>query len=466
MRFLVAIRLTGTVVTGGVLGCLKVGLVMATVLGLSTAPVWARGMSLIRDAEIENTIGMIAAPLSRAAGIGDRVITIRMINDDAINAFATNGNRIFINTGTILKSRGPNELKGVIAHEIGHLAGGHLLHLQDKLDQAIIYNVLGMLAGAAAGAASGRGDVAGAVMLGAQHTAQRNLLAFSRTQENSADSFAMRALDATHQSSKGLLRFFEELGDQEALISSSQDPYVRTHPLTRDRVSALADHVAKSPYSDTPPPVAEVEAFERVQAKLLAYLKPGVSTMAKYPATDRSIAGRYAHAIAYFRKSDLGRALPLIDGLIADRPQDPYFEELRGQMLVENQRLAEGAASYERAARLAPTEPLILVSLAHAQVELGDPSSLEKARTNLKAALNLEPDNPFAWKQLANAEGKLGNEGMATFALAEMAMAQGNPREALAHAHRAEGRIPKGSPDALRLQDLIAEAERLKDKEN
>jgi predicted Zn-dependent protease len=438
--------------------------VFGLVVGLAVSPVQARGLSLIRDAEIENTIAMIATPLSRAAGIGDHAITIRIINDDAVNAFATQGERIFINTGTILKSRGPNELKGVIAHEVGHLAGGHLLRLQDQMDQAMVSNILGMLAGVAAGVASGRGDVAGAVMMGAQHTAMRDFLAFSRAQESSADAFAMRILDATGQSTKGLLRFFEELGDQEALISSSQDPYVRTHPLTRDRMSALADHVARSPYSDVPAPANEAEAFERAQAKLLAYLKPGTATFMRYPEADRSIAGRYAHAIAYFRRAEIGRALPLIDGLIADRPNDPYFHELRGQMLVENQRLAEGVESYQSAARLAPTEPLILVALAHAQVELGTQDSLTRARTNLKAALNLEPANSFAWQYLAKAEGMLGDEGMAAFALAEMAMAQGNPREALAHAKRAEGRIPAGTPDGLRLRDLIAEAERLKDK--
>ncbi|ABC23225.1 M48 family metalloprotease [Rhodospirillum rubrum] len=434
-------------------------------LGAGPSPARAAGMSLIRDAEIENTIAMIATPLLRAASIGDRAITFRLINDDTINAFATTEMRVFVYTGLFLKTEGPDELKGVIAHEMGHLAGGHLLRMKDEMANASMTALVGMLAGAAAGIASGRGDVGSAVMMGTNQAAMRGFLTFSRTQESSADSFAMRMLDATGQSAAGMLKFFRKLGDQEALITASQDPYVRTHPLTRDRITAVADHVAHSRFSDVPPSPAEVLAYQRAKAKLMAFLKSTGATLAAYPATDRSVAARYARAIAYYRAGDLGRALPLIDGLIAEDPNDPYFEELRGQMLFENQRLREALGSYTKAARLAPTEPLILVSLAHVQVELGDRPLLENALTNLNAALGLDPTNSFAWRQMANASGKLGDEAMAAYYLAEMALSQGDPREALAHAKRAEGRIPKGSPQGLRLQDLIAEAERQKKRQ-
>lgn len=429
-------------------------------------PADARSLSLIRDAEIENTIGRMTAPLLQAAGIGPRAVTIRLVNDQALNAFATTEMRIFLNTGLVLRAREPSELIGVIAHEVGHLAGGHLLRLKDQMLQAQVTSLLGALAGAAVGAASGRPDVGAAVVLGSGHAATREFLSFTRAQESAADAFAMRVLDATGQSAAGLLRFFHELQGQEALLSSGQDPYLRTHPLTRVRIDALAHHVEVSPHSKAPPSPAQREAFARMQAKLNAFLLPSTRALALYPPTDASIAGRYGRAIAHYRRADLAQALPLINGLIEERPRDPYFFELKGQMLFENQRLPEAAAAYDSAARLAPTEPLILTSYAHVLLELGDPARLPEARAALEAALGIEPDNPFAWRQLATAYGKAGDTAMAAYALAEMALARNDPQEALRQASRAKQAFKPGSPQALRLEALVAEAERQKRRQD
>ncbi|GEO80899.1 M48 family metalloprotease [Pararhodospirillum oryzae] len=439
---------------------LAVVCLVACLAALAPGLVQARSLSLIRDAEIERTIATFSAPLLRVGGFGERAVTIRVLNDDAVNAFATTESRIFINSGLLLRADGPDEIKGVIAHEIGHLAGGHLLRLRDQVGQSTLSTLVGALAGAAAGVAAGRADVGGAVALGAAQMANRDLLSFTRLQENSADAFAMRALDATGQSTAGMLRFFNVLKDQEALMSSSQDAYNRTHPLTSERMDALAAHLAQSPLANKPPAPEDVAAFARLKAKLFAFLRPPSTTLATYPASDTSVAGRYARAIAHYRRSDLTQALPLIDALIAEFPRDPWFHEMRAQMLFEHQRLPEARLSYAEAARLAPTEPLLLTELAHVDTELGEPRLLEEARTMAKAAVGIEPDFPFAWRQLANAHGRLGDEGRAAYALAEMALAQGDPKAALEYAKRAQARLAPGTPEGLRLQDLIAEAER------
>ncbi|WP_041796336.1 M48 family metalloprotease [Pararhodospirillum photometricum] len=434
--------------------------VLVGLMALLPDPARARSLSLIRDAETERIIAQFAAPLLRTAGLGERSVTLRVLNDGEVNAFATTESRIFINSGLILRAKGPDELKGVIAHEIGHVVGGHMLRLRDQVAQSTLSSFVGMLAGAALGAAAGRGDLGGAVALGAAQMAQRDFLSYTRTQENAADAFALKALDATGQSAEGMLRFFDVLSGQEALMSNNQDAYTRTHPLTRDRMETLRAHVAHSGQTGKAPAPADVAAFARLKAKLFAFLRPPSTTLATYPASDRSVAGRYAQAIAYYRSADLSRALPLMDGLIAEAPTDPYLQELRGQMLFEHQRLAEARTSYAEAARLAPTEPLILVSLGHVGNEIGEPTTLMEARKALKAAVALDPTNPFAWRQLANAEGRLGDEGLAAYYLAEMALAGNDPREALAHAKRAEGRLRPGTPEWTRLKDLIADAER------
>lgn len=425
----------------------------------------ARNLAMIRDAEIERTIKTYIAPLLRAAGIGESAITIRLLNDDALNAFATTEMRIFVNSGLIMRSTDPGQFKGVLAHEVGHLAGGHLLRMQDQLLQAQVTSLLGLVAGAAAGLASGRPDLGAAVVLGSGQVATRDFLSFTRAQENAADAFAIKVLDQTGQSAEGMLSFFSVMKDQEALYSGAQDAYARTHPLTQDRIDALSSHVAQSSWSGKAQPAADVAAFQRMKAKLFAFMKPPSQTLVKYPpGRDTSVAGRYAQSIAYYRSADLTRALPLIDGLIAEHPNDPYFHELRGQMLFEFQRMPEAQVSYQKAVRLAPTEPLILTALAHVNTEIGGSANLEAAKQAAQAALGIERDNPFAWRQLANAYGKLGDEGMATYAMAEMSLALNDPKEALTHAKRAEARLKKGTPQWVRLQDLIAEAERRRDR--
>ncbi|MBC7952961.1 MAG: M48 family metallopeptidase [Rhodospirillaceae bacterium] len=421
--------------------------------------------SFIRDAEVENTIRAYSTPLFQAAGLDPEAVRIHLLVDPSLNAFVANGQNMFFHTGLLIRSETANQLIGVIAHETGHISGGHLVRLNDAVSAASTEAIMGMLLGAALGAASGRGDVGAGVMMGSQEMAMRNLMAFSRTQEGSADQAGMSFLEATGQSTKGFLEFFEILGDQELLVAARQDPYVRTHPLTRDRVSNVREHVAHSKWTSTPSRPEYIEMHKRMRAKLFAFLESPVRTFQRYKETDNSLDSRYARAIAAYRKPDLATALPLIDGLIAERPDDPYFHELKGQMLFENGRGTESIAPYRKASDLLPDNALLHIELAQAQVEQEDETVLNDAKKHLTQALRSEPENHTAWHLLAIASGRSGDEGMAAYAMAEQALLQGKATDAIYHAGKAERLLPHSGPIWLRIQDIKERASQVKVEE-
>ncbi len=420
--------------------------------------------SFIRDAEVENTIRAFSTPLFQAAGLTPDAVRIHLIVDSSLNAFVAGGQNLFLHTGLLTRAENANQLIGVIAHETGHIAGGHLARVQDAAGKASTEALLAMLAGAAVGLASGRGDVGTAVAIAGQELAVRDFLSYTRGEESSADQAAIKYLEATGQSAKGMGEFFDILGDQELLVSARQDPYVRTHPLTRDRVNFVRDHVSRSPNSNAPIPPQFVEMQRRMRAKLFAFLEQPVRTFQRYKETDTSIEARYARAIAAYRKPDLTIALPLIDGLIAERPNDPYFHELKGQMLFENGRGTEGIAPYQRAADLLPGNTLMLIQLSQILVEQDDPEMLAKAQRHLAVAVQNEPDNRTAWRLMTLAYGRDGNEGMTAYAMAEQALLEGRLTDANFHVGKAERLLPKTGTVWLRLQDIKERAAQAKDE--
>lgn len=421
--------------------------------------------SLIRDAEIEAIIRAFATPLFQAGGIAPDSIKLHIVNDRSLNAFVAEGLNLYLHTGLLMRAETAGQVIGVIAHETGHIVGGHLVALHDEISSAQTQSLLAVLLGAAAGAAARRGDVGAAVGAGAQELAMRNLFSYSRSHEQAADQAGVRLLDATGQSVKGMVEFFDILGDQEALLSGGKDPYTRTHPLTRDRVEFVRHQLEISPNSRAVTrPEFEV-MHRRMRAKLFAFMEPPVRTLARYKENDPSVEARYARAVAYHKKADLKQALPLIDGLIAESPQDPYFVELKGQILFENARLQESADAYRKAAVLLPRNVLIETSLAQVLIELDDPALLPEANKHLKFALGHEPDNAFAWRLSSISYGRSNNMGMASYAMAEYALLAGKPGEAVYHAGRALTLLPKGSPIVLRARDIKDAAEELQKKE-
>jgi predicted Zn-dependent protease len=438
---------------------LSIACVIVVAMTSWASPASAQRFSLIRDAEIENTIRAYSLPLWQVAGLTPDTIDIHLINDDALNAFVAAGQNLFVHTGLIIRSESANQLIGVIAHETGHIAGGHLSRTGDEIDRAVSSSLLGLLLGAGAAVLTGRGEAMAAGASLGQQTAMRNFLAFSRTQESSADTAALRFLEGSGQSAKGFLEFFEILGEQELLSAAQQDPYVRTHPLSRDRVDAVRVQVAKSRFTNAVENPEFTMMHARMKAKLIAFTKPLQQTLRAYPESDRSVAGRYARSIAYYRVANIPRALGLIDELIAEQPNDPYFHELRGQMLFENQRGVEAIPSYERAVALASNSALLHAELAHAQIESGNAALLDSAVANLQFALAREPRESSSWRFLATAYGQQNKMGESARALAEEALLQRRYVDALGLAKRAQAILRNGSPDWLRAGDIIVIAE-------
>ena len=421
-----------------------------------------RGPSIIRDAEIETTIREFTDPVFVAAGLDTHAVHVYLLDVDDINAFVAGGMNVFIYTGLLIRTQRPNQLVGVVAHETGHIAGGHLTKFQEAARNASIEGIIAMVLGAAATVAS-RGTGGGAALLGAQGVAERAFMQYSVTQEASADHAAMTFLDASGQSAKGLLQFFQILQGEEMLAGIREDPYLRTHPLTAQRIDYVRNHVEHSRFSDVPDTPANIEMLKRIKAKLDAFISPPSSTLAAYPEKDQSVLARYARAIAYYRIPKLDKALPITDGLIKDFPLDPYYRELKGQMLFENGRIAEAIQPYEEAVRLAPSAPLLRISLAQVYIESNDPKVNKRAIAYLNDALRTEDKETNAWHLLATGYGRDNQIGMAALALAEEGLAAGNKKDAQQQALRAKALLPKTAPGYTRANNIQREAEQMDD---
>ncbi len=416
------------------------------------------GFSFIRDAEIENTIRVYGAPLFAAAGLAPEAVRVHLINDKALNAFVAGGQNIFIYTGLLMAADTPNQVIGVIAHETGHIAGGHLARSLDAIQDASAQSLLAVLLGAAV-MIGGGGAAGGAIIAGGTQAAQRSFLQYSRTQESAADQAGLRLLDVTQQSAAGLYAFLEKLGDQEALLATSQDPYVRTHPLTRERLATIKFHVDNSRFSGNTDSPEMLNRHARMVAKLHGFLDSPAQTMRRYPASDQSVPARYARSVAHHQRRETDKAIEVVDGLLAELPDDPFFHELRGQFLLESGKVDEAVPSYQRAVDLAPNEPLLRVGLGRAQASARSDQYVKDAIEHLNAAIRVERTNVGAWQWLAMAYGRDNQVGEASLATAERYMLLGRYREAGGQAGRATKLLPAGSPSALRAEDIKQAAE-------
>ncbi|MBV9859214.1 MAG: M48 family metallopeptidase [Alphaproteobacteria bacterium] len=414
-------------------------------------------VNYLRDTEIENDIRQMAASVWRAAGLEPNDVNVYLVEDKQLNSFVAGGQAVFINTGLILRAENPNQLIGVIAHETGHIAGGHITRAQEAMKNATIEGIIAMALGAAASVAGH----SGAAVLGAEGVAQRSFLQFSIAQEATADHAALNYLDRTCQSARGLLKFFGILEADEALSGEHEDPWARTHPLTAQRIDYVRDHVEHARCSDARDTPTNIELLRTVKMKLHAFLDEPSTTLAAYPESDRSETARYARAIAYYRIPKLDRALPLIDGLIHDFPNNPYYRELKGQMLFENGRVREAQQPYEDAVRLEPAAALLRMSLAQVYIETNDPRLNKRAIAYLNDAARTEGRDGSVWRFLAIAYGRDNQFGMAALSLAEEALASGKKKDALQQSTRAKQLLAKNTPPWFRADDIHHEAEKL-----
>jgi predicted Zn-dependent protease len=441
-----------------------VGAVITTA-ALYASPAAAQ-VTFVRDAETEAIIGSYAAPLFSAGGLDPEAVRVYLIQDDSINAFVAGGMNLFIYTGLLLKAESPNQIAGVIAHETGHIMGGHLARAREAMRTATIEALVSCILGLGGAAASGQGGAAGACALG-RDVALRGLLLYSRTQESAADQAGLKLLEATGQSPRGTLEFLEILTKQEALLATSQDPYLRSHPLTQDRIDAVAHNLQQSPYANKKDSPEAMAQFRRMQAKLRGYTE-AQRLQNYYKPSDRSLEARYAWAVAYhYKLYQPQKALALMDSLIAEHPDDPYFQELKGEILLENGQALAALPFYEKAVRAVPSSALLRLGYGQALLAPEDPALTKKAIPQLEEVVRIEPRYAPGWHFLATAYGRDGQEPMAWLALAEEAAAQSGPKarkQAKDQAYRAMGALPEGSPAWLRAQDIYNEASRDEDE--
>ncbi len=418
-------------------------------------------ISFIRDAETEAALRLYSKPILQAAGLSPEAVKIYIINDKSLNAFVAGGQKMFINTGLLVATKSAGAVIGVLAHETGHIAGGHLTRVGAASERSSAQAIAGFLLGGAA-IALGQGELGQAIAIGGQALGADSFLKYTRAQEGAADQAAMRLLDATGQSAQGLAAFLSMLQGQELLSPQYQDAYARTHPVTQTRIKALRAHMVKSSFSNTPI-APEIQAIHnRIRAKLIAFLDPPSRTLRRYKKTDLSIESQYARAIAFHKAARIDEAVKTMSSLLVKHPKDPYFLELMGQILFENGRIHESLPYYTAAAKFAPSSALIRVALAYAQIETNKPKLIKPAIENLQISLRYERYNPSTWRALAKAYGRQKNDLQASLALGEEALLLNDPSAATHFGRRVKKLAKRGSPEWLKGDDILAAVKRLK----
>jgi len=442
-----------------------IALVTATALVGAGAPARAqkeKGPPVVRDAEIEQLLRDYTQPILRTAGLAQQNVQVVIINDRSFNAFVADGRRIFVNGGALMESETPNQIIGVLAHETGHIAGGHLARMREAMASATTQSIIAMLLGAGALVAAGRsggadlGQAGAAAIAGPTIAIQNTMIGYMRAQEEQADRAGVKFLTATGQSAKGMYETFKRMADQVLYQIRYINPYLQTHPLPNERVAALEGLAKASPYWDHKDPPALQARHDLMRAKLYGFIERPDGVARRYPPSDTSLAARYARAISAYRFSDPRVALGQIEALIQAQPQNPYFYELKGQAFLEAGKPAEAIAPLRHAAQLAPNPALIQIMLGQALVATHDRVHVDEAIPMLQAAVLREPDTPDAYAQLAMAYGQKNDLARADLASAQAAFMRGDIKTAREIATRAKARVPVGSPGWVKADDLAS----------
>ncbi|MDR3507344.1 MAG: M48 family metalloprotease [Caulobacteraceae bacterium] len=429
---------------------------------LSSAMAQEAPLSLIRDTEIEAILHEDADPVFIAAGLDPKAVQIHIVGDNELNAFVAGGQNLFLNTGLIVKTKNPNQLIGVIAHETGHMAGGHLARSDQGGKQALA-TFLFTLGLAAVAAVAGSPDAAGALLYSSDYFATLTILGYTRTQEASADQAAVTYLERAHISSRGLVEFFDNFRYEEVFSGARRYPFFQSHPLTSERIEALRVRASQqSNYGEVDTPLAQAK-HDVMVAKLKAFTNLPQQTFVDFPESDTGFPARYARAIAYYRDLQTERALKLTDALLTEHPNDPYIWELKGQILFEIGRPKEAEPAHRRSVELKPDAPLLRMNLGQALLSEYDPKKLDEAITEIRRSLDVEADNPYGWLLLSQAYDRKGMGGMARLAAAEQEFALGQAVEAKTFAMRARHQLPKNSPEWRRATDIVLVSKPSKD---
>lgn len=425
----------------------------------------AHAQSILRDAETERFFHDMSRPLIEAAGLDPGSVQIVMVGDPSINAFVTGGQNVFFHSGLLMAADDVNEVEGVMAHELGHIAGGHNVRFGEGAGPATAISLLSLL-GAAAAMAAGAGE-AGMAMLGlGTQAATGKFLSFTRDQESRADQAGARYLGLAGLSGKGSINFFKKLQNQEFRLAIPQNnEYARTHPLSGTRIANLQAVYEVNPAWEKRSDPALQARFLRIKGKLAGYVEDPARVMRLYPETDTSIPAHYARAYAWHRSAYVEQALAEANYLLRKDPDDPYFLELKGQILLESGRAEEAVPVLRQAVQRAPNEPLIMTLLGHALISTESREAYAEAEPLLRRAISRDRSNPFAWYQLGVIYDRNGDKARAALASAERLSLQGNFAGAAMNANIARSGLPRGTPDWLRADDIaLAAADELDKK--
>ncbi len=431
---------------------------------LPAAKAQMKGPPVLRDTETEQLLREYTRPILRAAGLDKHNIQMVIVNESSFNAFVADGRRIFVNYGAIMQSETPNQLIGVLAHETGHLAGGHLSKLREQLANAQTQMIIAMLLGAGAmamGARSGNpnnglANAGAAALSGPGEMIRRTLLSYQRQQEENADRAGVRFLTATQQSPKGMYETFKRFTSESLFAARGADPYLQSHPMPAERVEALAQFARTSPFWDKKDDPALQMRHDMARAKISAFMERPETVYRRYPLSNDSVPARYARAISTYLHGDLRSALSQIDSLIQLQPGNPYFYEVRGQALLESGKPAEAIPSLQKAVQLSGNAPLIEMLLGQALVGTDNKAYTDEAIRILRAAVAREPEAPLGYMQLAMAYGRKGNLADADLASAQAAYLRGDNKTARELATRAKTRFAVGTPGWVKADDIVA----------
>ena len=437
--------------------------VAAAMLFVHTGEALAQQGSLpvLRGAESEELLRDYMRPLLKAAGLSQQKIEVVIINSREFNAFVADGRRIFVNYGALYESTTPNQIIGVLAHETGHIAGGHLARIRDQLASAQTAAIIAMVLGAAAlgaGAATGArgvGEAAPGVIMGPQEVIRRTLLSYQRGQEEAADRAAITYLNATGQSSRGMIETFARFQQQQLFITQQVDPYLLSHPTATNRIAQLETLARTSPHYNKKDSPELQHRHDMMRAKIAGYFEKPEALARRYPPSNNSMPAQYARAMSYYRWGNVGAALRQTDALIAAQPNNPYFYELKGQVLLESGRARDAIAPLRRAVELSKGTALIRMMLGQALVQGGNPNDSQEAIRELRFALQSEPNVAFAHRSLARAYEISGDRANADLSAAYAAFNDGDFRAAKTLATRAQRSFKVGTPGWLRADDIL-----------
>lgn len=419
----------------------------------------AKAVSLLRDPDIEYSLQQVAKPILNAAGLGNSV-RILVVNDSSLNAFVVDHKHIFIHSGLLMRMETADMLRAVIAHEAAHIANGHLARRHQNIGNARTVAGLGLALSALAAAATGESELAAGVAFGVTNSANRVFLSHTRAEEASADKSAIQYMVRSGADTQGAVDVFEIFRGQELLKPGRQDPYARSHPLSRDRLrnaKAAASAFAGKAVKDA----AANYWFGRAKGKLSAFLRSPKWTKRTLKDSPSEDVRLMREAIVLHRQSKSPKAVATLDRAIAKRPNDPYFYELRGQFLIESRQASAAVSSYKGCVDRAPNNALCMGGYGRALLAAGQTKAALRA---LEKARNLDFRDGRILRDLASAYAKSGNGGMAAVASAERYALQGRLKDAGIQAKRAAGLLPEGSSGWRRAQDIILAAKRAEKK--